>query len=81
VRCWDTQAIAQMVRYTIATYDADPTRVYVVGTSSGAMMTQALLGIYPDLFRAGAEFSGVPCGCWSVGYSGICWSPLHKHSM
>src|SRR5689334_22946551 len=29
----DTQAIAQMVRYTIATYDADPNRVYVVGTS------------------------------------------------
>jgi acetylxylan esterase len=66
----DTHAIAQMVRYAIATYDADPTRVYVLGTSSGAMMTQALLGVYPDLFRAGAEFSGVPCGCWSVGYSG-----------
>ena len=66
----DTQAIAQMVRYTLTTYDADPSRVYVVGSSSGAMMTQALLGIYPDMFRAGSEFSGVPCGCWSVGYSG-----------
>jgi poly(hydroxyalkanoate) depolymerase family esterase len=66
----DTHAIAQMVRYTLDTYDADPSRVYVVGTSSGAMMTQALLGVYPDLFTAGAEFSGVPCGCWSVGYSG-----------
>ncbi|MGC4090385.1 MAG: PHB depolymerase family esterase [Polyangiaceae bacterium] len=65
----DTQAIAEMVRYTIATYGADASRVYVVGTSSGAMMTQALLGVYPDVFRAGAEFSGVPCGCWSVGYN------------
>jgi poly(hydroxyalkanoate) depolymerase family esterase len=65
----DTHAIAQMVRYTLDTYDADPSRVYVVGTSSGSMMTQALLGVYPDLFRAGSGFAGVPCGCWSVGYT------------
>jgi hypothetical protein len=33
------------------------------------MMTEALLAVYPDVFKAGAEFSGVPAGCWAVNYS------------
>jgi|GEM_PF-251130 len=66
----DTHAIAQMVRYTIAEYDADANRVYAFGGSSGGMMTQALLGIYPDIFMAGVSVSGVPCGCWAEGYTG-----------
>jgi poly(hydroxyalkanoate) depolymerase family esterase len=66
----DTHAIAQMVRYTTAKYGADSSRVYAFGGSSGGMMTQALMGVYPDLFRAGVAVSGVPCGCWAVGYSG-----------
>jgi acetylxylan esterase len=66
----DTHAIAQMVRYTLAKYAADASRVYAFGGSSGAMMTQALLGIYPDLFTAGVAVAGVPCGCWAESYSG-----------
>jgi len=66
----DTHAIAQMVRYTLTKYNADPGRVYAFGGSSGAMMTQALMGVYPDLFMAGVAVSGVPCGCWAVEYSG-----------
>src|SRR5204863_6205629 len=46
----DTQAVAQMVRYTISTYGANAGRIYATGDSSGGMMTQALLGVYPDLF-------------------------------
>src|SRR5260370_15839008 len=65
----DTQAIAEMVKYTITKYSADAGRVYAMGVSSGAMMTEALLGVYPDMFKAGAEFSGVPAGCWGVSYS------------
>jgi poly(hydroxyalkanoate) depolymerase family esterase len=82
-RCWDlgttkslthdgggdTMAIAQMVKYTLGKYGANPDRVYASGTSSGAMMTEALLAVYPDVFKAGAEFSGVPAGCWAVGAS------------
>jgi poly(hydroxyalkanoate) depolymerase family esterase len=64
----DTQAIAEMVKYTITKYNADAGRVYAIGISSGAMMTQALMGVYPDIFKAGAEFSGVADGCWSAGY-------------
>ena len=65
----DTQAVAQMVKYTIATYGANADRVYATGDSSGAMMTQALLAVYPDVFKAGASFAGVPAGCWSAGWS------------
>jgi acetylxylan esterase len=65
----DTQAIAQMVKYTITQYQANPNRVYATGSSSGAMMTQALLAVYPDVFKGGAEFSGVPAGCWADGYA------------
>ena len=66
----DTHAIAQMVRYALTKYNADAGRVYAFGGSSGAMMTQALLGVYPDLFAAGVAVSGVPCGCWAVDYTG-----------
>jgi poly(hydroxyalkanoate) depolymerase family esterase len=65
----DTQAIAQMVKYEIDKRHADASRVYVMGASSGAMLTEAMLAVYPDVFKAGAEFSGVPAGCWSVGWS------------
>ncbi|HET7539145.1 MAG TPA: PHB depolymerase family esterase [Polyangiaceae bacterium] len=66
----DTHAIAQMVRYTLTKYNGDASRVYAFGGSSGAMMTQALMGIYPDIFVAGVAISGVPCGCWAQDYSG-----------
>jgi poly(hydroxyalkanoate) depolymerase family esterase len=65
----DPHAIVEMVNYTITKYNADKNRVYALGISSGAMMTQALVGLYPDIFKAGAEFSGVPDGCWAVGYT------------
>lgn len=65
----DTQAVAEMVTYAIKEHSADANRVYATGTSSGAMMTEALLAVYPDVFKAGAEFSGVPAGCWAASYS------------
>ncbi|HSS39056.1 MAG TPA: PHB depolymerase family esterase [Polyangia bacterium] len=65
----DTQAIAEMVKYTITKYGANADRVYATGTSSGAMMTEALLAVYPEVFKAGAEFSGVPAGCWASSYT------------
>jgi poly(hydroxyalkanoate) depolymerase family esterase len=65
----DTQAIAQMVKYTVSTYKANANRVYATGDSSGAMLTQALLAVYPDVFKAGASFAGVPAGCWSAGWT------------
>ena len=42
------------MKYTITTYNANADRVYATGNSSGAMMTEALLAVYPDVFKAGA---------------------------
>jgi acetylxylan esterase len=65
----DTQAIAEMVKYTLSKYNANANRVYATGDSSGAMMTQALMAVYPDVFKGGASFAGVPAGCWSDGWT------------
>ncbi len=56
-----------MTKYAIAQKQANANRVYIMGASSGAMVTQAMLAIYPDVFKGGAEFAGVPAGCWAVG--------------
>ncbi len=64
----DPHAVAQMVRYALKKYNGDSSRVYALGGSSGGMMTQALLAIYPEIFVAGAPRAGVPCGCWAESY-------------
>ncbi len=64
----DTQAVAQMVDYVLNQYGANADRVYIMGGSSGAMMTQAMLAVYPDVFKAGVARAGVPAGCWADGY-------------
>ncbi len=92
-RCWDVEsdkawtrngggdshAIKQMVTYAISKYGANAERVYSTGDSSGAMMTELLLALYPDIFKAGSAFAGMPAGCrgtnesgTSMGYSGAC---------
>ena len=76
-RCWDVHSsavssgggdalgIVSMVRHAIATQHADAQRVFVTGHSSGGMMSNVLLAVYPDVFRAGAAFAGVPFSCFS----------------
>jgi acetylxylan esterase len=61
----DPVGIMSMITYTERHYGGDPSRVYVTGASSGAMMTNVLLGDYPDVFKAGAAFMGVPFGCFA----------------
>ena len=79
-KCWDVASIAtlthngggdsltivNMVKYAVANYGGDANRVYSTGISSGAMMTNVLAGAYPDIFKAGAVYSGVPDGCFYV---------------
>ncbi|MDT9701343.1 PHB depolymerase family esterase [Streptomyces sp. P17] len=62
----DPVGIKSMVDWVTGTYDADTARVYATGISSGAMMTNVLLGVYPDVFKAGAAFAGVPFGCFAT---------------
>ncbi|KAI9148196.1 PHB depolymerase family esterase [Paramyrothecium foliicola] len=76
--CWDvsskatqtrdgganSNSIANMVRYAINSLGADASKVYVMGASSGAMMTNIMVSTYPDLFQAAIAYSGVPAGCF-----------------
>ncbi len=62
----DPVGIKSMIDWVTRTYDADQSRVFATGISSGAMMTNVLLGDYPDVFAAGAAFSGVPFGCFAT---------------
>ena len=63
----DSLGIVSMVRWTLDKYNGDKSRVFVTGVSSGGMMTQVLVGAYPDVFAAGAAFAGVPFGCFAPG--------------
>ena len=79
-KCWDVSSpqalrrdggsdpvgIRSMVDWVTRTYGADTGRVFVTGASSGAMLTNVLLGDYPDVFAAGAAFMGVPFGCFAT---------------
>jgi len=71
----DTGAVVQMVKYALSKYSGDAGRVYVAGDSSGGIMTEALLGVYPDVFMAGVSIMGVPCGCWGDGYNDVTGKP------
>lgn len=92
-RCWDivsnktrtrdgggdSHAIKLMVTYALQKYQGNAERVYSTGDSSGGMMTELLLALYPDIFKAGAAFAGMPAGCRGAnesgsggGYSGAC---------
>lgn len=60
----DSLGIVSMVNWTLNTYSGDPRRVFVTGVSSGAMMTNVLVGAYPDVFAGGTAFAGVALGCF-----------------
>jgi len=61
----DPVSIASMVTYAEQNYHGDANRVYATGSSSGGMMTDEMLALYPDMFAAGAAFMGVPFGCFA----------------
>jgi acetylxylan esterase len=80
-QCWDvssSQALTRnggsdpvglmsMITYTEQHYGGNPNQVYVTGASSGAMMTNVMLADYPDVFKAGVAFMGVPYHCFFTG--------------
>lgn len=78
MNCWDnhtnktllhdgggeSHGLAGMVKYALTKYNGDPDKVFVVGASSGGMMTNVMAATYPDIFSGGAVWSGVPAACW-----------------
>ncbi|GGN49343.1 poly(hydroxyalkanoate) depolymerase family esterase [Actinoplanes campanulatus] len=61
----DPVSIVSMVTYAQRQYGGDPNRVYATGSSSGGMMTNEMLALYPDVFKAGAAFMGTPFNCFA----------------
>ncbi|KAF1938926.1 alpha/beta-hydrolase [Clathrospora elynae] len=59
----DNQGLVAMINYTIKKYNADPTKVFVTGSSSGCMMTNVMIATYPEVFAAATCYSGVAAGC------------------
>jgi poly(hydroxyalkanoate) depolymerase family esterase len=62
----DSVSIKSMVDYALANYGADPNRIFATGISSGSMMTNVLLGVYPEVFKAGSSYAGVPFTCFAT---------------
>lgn len=46
-----------------AAHDIDPERVFITGLSAGGYMTTIMLATHPDVFAAGASFSGGAHNC------------------
>ena len=78
-KCWDVSSqaslsgggsdsvgIKSMMDWVDAEYGVNPDQVYSTGVSSGAMMTNVMLAVYPEVFAAGAAFSGVPYTCFAT---------------
>ncbi|KAK3215969.1 hypothetical protein GRF29_8g1690962 [Pseudopithomyces chartarum] len=61
----DALGIISMVNYTLQKYNGDKSKVFVMGGSSGAMMANVMAGSYPDVFEAGAAYSGVAFACFA----------------
>jgi acetylxylan esterase len=61
----DALGLANVARYAVARWGVPADKVFVTGSSSGAMMTNVMAAAYPDLFSAAAVGSGVPYGCWA----------------
>ncbi|WP_055587829.1 extracellular catalytic domain type 1 short-chain-length polyhydroxyalkanoate depolymerase [Peterkaempfera griseoplana] len=63
----DPVGLMSMITYTEQHYGGNLNAVYVTGESSGGMMTNVMLADYPDVFKAGAAFMGVPYHCFYTG--------------
>jgi acetylxylan esterase len=74
----DNTGLISMITYVEQHDNGDASNVYVTGASSGAMMTNVMLAEYPDVFKAGSAFMGVPYHCFATGAatatSGSTWN-------
>lgn len=64
----DPQAIAELTRQAMATWNVDPERVYIVGMSAGGWETSIMGATYPDLYAAIGIAEGGPYG---IGFAGL----------
>lgn len=58
----EAASIRAMVASATATYQSDPSQVFVTGLSAGGAMTMVMLAAYPEVFAGGAAIAGLPYG-------------------
>ncbi|KAH7109661.1 feruloyl esterase B [Dendryphion nanum] len=71
----DSLSIINMINYTLDKYKGDKAKVFVMGSSSGAMMTNVMAGTYPEYFEAGAAYSGTAHACFAGAGGNTPFSP------
>jgi acetylxylan esterase len=76
----DSSGLASMVHWAVSNYHANPDKVFLVGSSSGCMMTNVMAATYPDLFAAASCYSGVAAGCFAGSPSSSPWNPTTNQS-
>ena len=59
----DSHDLSRIVAWAKGAYNANPSKVFVTGTSSGCMMSNVMSATYPDLFEAMSCYSGASAGC------------------
>lgn len=64
----DAQAIAELTRQAMVTWNVDPERVYIVGMSAGGWMTSIMGATYPDLYAA---IGIAEAGAYGIGLAGV----------
>jgi poly(hydroxyalkanoate) depolymerase family esterase len=87
--CWDVQSVGSlthgsggdargiisMVEYVYDKYKGNRNQTFVMGSSSGGMMTNVMAGTYPEYFEAGAAYSGTAHACFAGAPSATPFSP------
>ncbi len=51
-------SVRSMVDHVVKNYHADTNKIFITGLSAGGAMTSNMLAMYPEVFQAGAVFSG-----------------------
>lgn len=59
----EAASIREMIEWAKTYQPIDAKRIFATGFSSGAEMTDVMLGAYPDVFAAGAAVAGMPYRC------------------
>jgi len=56
----EAKTLVEMINYVHDNYATDPTKNFVCGLSAGGAMTPVMLANYPDVFKSGGSWAGVP---------------------
>ncbi len=56
----EAKSLIEMVNYVHDNFSTDATKNFVCGLSAGGAMTPVMLATYPDVFKAGGTWAGVP---------------------